>query len=81
MGPEVYARFLQTASLVSGELRKAIEEIGPIDFPKRKDNLRSVVHKILLRPHASQREPAAKGRNLLSQAGSNSLSFEHNCIP
>ena len=38
MGPEVYARFLQTASEVSEELRKAIEEIGPIDFPKRKDD-------------------------------------------
>ena len=38
MEPEVYVRFLQAASLVSGELRKAIEEIGPIDFPQRKDN-------------------------------------------
>ena len=38
MEPEVYVRFLQAASQVSGELHKAIEEIGPIDFPKRKDN-------------------------------------------
>ena len=38
MEPEVYGRFLQTASEVSKELRKAVEEIGPIDFPKRKDH-------------------------------------------